>query len=199
MVERGSSSTLYIPPSFVYHEYESLWTEKGYPDACSIGLMIHGSAAEYSTLNDSSIVVSPDLTHQANIDELSITAFYTASQFESVVPANQDVTTSVNVVMDDDFFTSLASTTANALPEVTEEFDALNFEGENGERFYTGHIVVLLILLVIVLLCVCICQRCCCSKRVEEAESDVDAEKDVEMDAMPQLEVFDHRKSVASS
>ena len=70
MVERGSSSTLYIPPSFVYHEYESLWTERGYPDACTIGLMIHGSAAEYSTLNDSSIVVSPDLTHQANIDML---------------------------------------------------------------------------------------------------------------------------------
>ena len=101
--------------------------------------------------------------------------------------------------MDDDFFTSLASTTAKALPEVTEEFDALNFEGENGERFYTGHIVVLLILLVIVLLCVCICQRCCCNKRGREADSDEDTEKDNEMNALPLPEVADHRKSIAGN
>ena len=70
MVERGSSYTLNIPSSSVYHEYEQLWTENGYPNACSIGLMIDGSAAEYSTVSDKKIVLSPDLTHKADTDEL---------------------------------------------------------------------------------------------------------------------------------
>lgn len=79
MVERGSTHTLEIPPTEVYHEYESLWTERGYPNACSIGLLIHGSAAEYGSVNNYTIELSPELTHESDQDELQITAYYTAS------------------------------------------------------------------------------------------------------------------------
>ena len=80
--------------------------------------------------------------------------------------------------MDDDLFTSLASTSAKALPDV-------HVEGEDGKRYFTGHIVVALILLLIIIVCICICRHCFVRKKGKPEQPDETNGKDVQIIVIP--------------
>jgi len=76
-IERETTYDLTVPATDVYHEYETLWASRGYPDACTVGLSIGGPVAEYSVINGYVISVSPTSTTIVGIDELYIYARFT--------------------------------------------------------------------------------------------------------------------------
>ena len=86
--DREVTTSFSIPESDLSHTYQGIWAAAGYPNACTLGLSLSGSAAAYSTLDGFTVEITPPADAEIGITDLHITATYTAVQFGTVPTAD---------------------------------------------------------------------------------------------------------------
>ena len=98
-ISLASTATYDLPLAGASHAYEAVWAAAGYPNACTLGFTLSGAAAAFASVSGSSVTVAPDASTAVGLQQLVITAGYSASAYEPTVPTNQQVARTFDVVV----------------------------------------------------------------------------------------------------
>ena len=93
------SYPLILDESDVYHIYDDVWAARGYPNVCTLELTLSGAATSFSTVTGLTVDIAPLEATPIGINELTITAGFTYSEYEDPIPTNKNIAKSFNIVI----------------------------------------------------------------------------------------------------
>ena len=65
------------------HTFDQFWTTQGFADACAVDLVLTGSAASFTSIQEAEVAVEPLATTQVGIHTLGMTATIGSSEYDT--------------------------------------------------------------------------------------------------------------------